>query len=216
MHVFLETERLRLRRFTAGDLEDLVALNSDPEVMRYLTGGSAIPREEIEREYLPAYLAYHAHPEDGDRYGFWVAEEKATGAFLGWFHFRPHGDAPRDEPELGYRLRRAAWGKGYGTEGARALIAKGFAELGVGRVVAGAYAENVGSWRVMEKAGMTLVRRFRLTPEELAGLEEITDPAMFDGDDVEYAITREEWERGQDRTGRIMGTDRPDPAISPG
>ena len=64
-------------------------------------------------------------------------------------------------------------------------------------MVAGAYAENVGSWRVMEKAGMTLVRRSRLTPEELATLEEIVLPELFDGDDVEYAITREEWERGR-------------------
>ncbi len=195
MHVFLETDRLILRRFTADDLENLVALNSDPEVMRYLSGGPAIPREEIERDYLPAYLAYHAHPEPGDRYGFWAVVEKATGDFLGWFHFRPHADDTPDEPELGYRLRRSAWGKGYGAEGARALIDKGFAAGGVRRGVAMAYAENVGSWRVMEKAGMTLVRRFRLTPEELATLDEIVVPERFDGDDVEYAITREDWER---------------------
>ena len=194
MHVFLETDRLILRRFTADDLDDLTALNSDPAVMRYLTGGPSISRDVLERDYIPAYLDYY---ERSPHHGFWVAVEKATGAFLGWFHFRPqHGDPP-DEPELGYRLNRSAWGKGYATEGSRALIARGFTVGGATRVVASAYADNIASWRVMEKAGMTLVRRFRLTPEELAHLEEIVLPEMFDGDDVVYAITKEDWERQQ-------------------
>ena len=69
-------------------------------------------------------------------YGFWAAIEKTTGDFLGWFHYRPAPGDPPDQPELGYRLRCEAWGKGYATEGSRALIAKGFAEFGVQRVVA--------------------------------------------------------------------------------
>ena len=119
--------------------------------------------------------------------------EKSTGAFLGWFHYRPYEDAPVDQPELGYRLRRSAWGKGYATEGSRALIRKGFTELGVQRVVAFTYGEHRASRRVMEKAGMRLVRTYRLTPEQLESLG-VTDPSLFDGDDVEYAITKVEWE----------------------
>ena len=99
-----------------------------------------------------------------------------------------------DQPELGYRLRRAAWGKGYSTEGSRALIRKGFTELGVQRVVAFTYGEHRASRRVMEKAGMRLVRTYRLTPEQLGSLG-ITDPTLFDEDDVEYAITKAEWEQ---------------------
>ncbi len=193
MHVHLETERLILRRFTMDDLDNLVELESDPEVMRYLTGGPPTPRETLERDILPAYLAYY---ERGDAYGYWAAIEKATGAFLGWFQFRPHEGAPADQPELGYRLRRSAWGKGYATEGSRALIRKGFTELGVRRVVAFTYGEHLASRRVMEKSGMRLVRTYRLAPEQLVSLG-VTDPTLFDGDDVEYAITKAEWEQQQ-------------------
>jgi len=62
-----------------------------------------------------------------------------------------------DETELGYRLRRSAWGKGYGTEGSRALIRAGFIEHGVERVVAETMVVHTASRRVMEKAGLTLV-----------------------------------------------------------
>ena len=190
MDVFLETRRMILRRFTEEDVDLLVELDSDPAVMRYLTGGPSTPRDEIEREILPAWLSYY---ERFEGYGYWAAIEKGTGSFLGWFHFRPGQGAPIDEPELGYRLRAAAWGKGYGTEGSRALIAKGFEELGARRVVASTYQDNVASRRVMEKVGMRLVRAFRLRPQELREEFGIESPELFDGDEVEYAITREEW-----------------------
>ena len=54
----LETERLRLREFTRDDVDNLVELDADPEVMRYINGGRGKPREEIEREVLPAFLEY--------------------------------------------------------------------------------------------------------------------------------------------------------------
>jgi RimJ/RimL family protein N-acetyltransferase len=188
MHIFLETERLILRRFTADDIDNLVDLDSDPAVV---WDGRSTPREEVERDHIPAYLDYYQRYEG---YGFWAVIEKSSGAFLGWFHYRPYEDAPVDQPELGYRLRRSAWGKGYATEGSRALIRKGFTEFGVQRVVAFTYGEHHASRRVMEKAGMRLVRTYRLTPEQLASLG-ITDPTLFDGDDVEYAITKVEWEQ---------------------
>ncbi len=191
MEIFLETERLILRQFTLDDVDNLFALDDDPDVMRYLTGGPGTSRDEIERDYIPAYLRYY------DRfagYGFWVAIERATGDFLGWLHFRPNRDDPVDQPELGYRLRKSAWGKGYATEGSRALIAKGFTDLGVQRVIASTYQDNAASRRVMEKCGMRLVRSHRPTPAELLELYGITQPELFEGDDVEYAITRSEWE----------------------
>jgi RimJ/RimL family protein N-acetyltransferase len=109
MDIFLETDRLVLRRFTAVDLDSLVELDSDPEVMRYITGGRPTPREQVRDELLPAFLAYY---ERFAGYGFWAAVEKASGQFLGWFHLRPPEGANPDEPELGYRLLRSAWGKG--------------------------------------------------------------------------------------------------------
>ena len=207
MRVYLETERLILRRFTREDVDLLVALDGDPEVMRYLTGGQPTPREAIEHDFLPAWLRYY---ERGDDYGFWAAVEKGSGAFLGWFHLRPTGDAPPGEVELGYRLIRAAWGKGYATEGSRALVDKGFRELGVRRVVASTYQDNLGSRRVMEKLGMTLVRTFRMTPAELSegsAYDAAAMAAAFPDDDVEYAIEREEWERQRAREARAAGSD---------
>ena len=103
---------------------------------------------------LPRFLRYD---ERFPGYGVWAAVEKATGEFSGWFSFQPSGETS-DEVRLGYRFRRAAWGKGYATEGSQALIRKGFSELGVRRVVATTYEDNVASRRVMEKVGMTLVR----------------------------------------------------------
>ncbi|PZR64925.1 MAG: GNAT family N-acetyltransferase, partial [Chloroflexi bacterium] len=131
-------------------------------------------------------------------YGFWAAIEKSTGDFLGWFHFRPAESAPEDEPELGYRLRAGAWGKGYATEGSRALIRKGFLELGVRRVVAETMAVHVASRRVMEKAGLRYVRTFRQPwPHRIEG----------EHGDVEYALDREEWEhRATNEAFDLFGT----------
>jgi RimJ/RimL family protein N-acetyltransferase len=105
---------------------------------------------------------------------------------VGWFHFRPAKAAQITEVELGYRLLKSVWGKGYATEGSRALIQKGFAELGVQRVVAFTMVVNVASRRVMEKAGLRLVRTFHEPwPDYIEGEEE---------GDVEYALLRSEWE----------------------
>lgn len=184
MRVFLETERLLLREFTADDIDNLVELDSDPDVMQHITGGLATSREEIETETLPAFLAYY---DRGPRYGFWAALEKSTGDFLGWFHFRPGEGHPDDEPELGYRLRKSAWGRGYGAEGSRALIRKGFTEFGVRRVLAETMVVHTASRRVMEKAGMSVNRTFHADwPHPIPGDEH---------GDVEYALTHADWQR---------------------
>jgi RimJ/RimL family protein N-acetyltransferase len=189
MQVFLETERLVLRRFTMADADILVELDGDPDVMHFITGGRPTPRDEILNDFLPAFLGYY---ERYAGFGFWAAIEKPAGQFLGWFHFRPpEGGAP-GEAELGYRLRKSAWGKGYATEGSHALIRKGFTELGVQRVVAETMAVHIASWRVMEKAGLALARSFHQPW-----------PYMIEGDehgDVEYALSKADWEQ-QEATG---------------
>src|SRR5215213_11905042 len=191
LNVFLETERLLLRRFTRDDVDNLYHLDSDPEVMRYVTGGATTPREVVERVDLPAFMSYY---DRFDGYGFWAAIDKTTARFLGWFHLRPQEGDPLDQPELGYRLCREVWGMGYATEGARALIRKGFTDLGAQRVVAMAFRDNLASCRVMEKSGMTLAREFRLTADKLEKMLGITSPALFAAEAVEYAITTSEWE----------------------
>ena len=184
MEVFLETDRLVLRRFTSADADNLVNLDADPDVMRFVTGGIPTSREEIQNEVLPAFLAYYQRYEG---YGFWAAIEKETGEFLGWFHFRPRPGAAAGEVELGYRLRKSAWGRGYATEGSRALIRRGFTVSGVQRVTAEAMAVNLASRRVMEKAGLKLVRTFHQPC-----------PYPIDGNeygDVEYALDKTGWQQ---------------------
>ena len=193
MQVYLATARLVLRRFTPADVDHLVALDGDPAVMRFLTGGMPTPRDVIENEVLPRFLRSY---NQGDGFGVWAAHAKEGGDFLGWFSFRPRQGGDDGEAELGYRLRRAAWGRGYATEGSRALIRKGFTELGVRRVVASTYQDNRASRRVMEKAGLTLVRAYRPTPADLAaaGTFDSASEDVWDGDEVEYAIEKADWE----------------------
>lgn len=182
VHEFLRTERMVLRRFTEHDVDILIELDSDPDVMHYVTGGVPTPREEIVAEVLPAFLSYY---DRFDGFGFWAAVQGATGAFLGWFHLRPAPDDPPGAAELGYRLRRAAWGRGYATEGCRALIAKAFTGSGVRRVHAETMAVHRASRTVMERSGLRLVRTFHQPwPYPIPGDEH---------GDVEYAITREQW-----------------------
>jgi RimJ/RimL family protein N-acetyltransferase len=181
-HVVLETPRLVLRQFTEGDVDNLVELNSDPAVMRYL-GGRPTPREQVRDEFIPFYL-------DGyrrfDRLGTWAAEAAGSGEFLGWFHFRPDGGTDVTNADLGYRLRRAVWNKGYATEGSRYLIRMGFTSLGVERVFAHTLTINAASRRVMEKCGLTLVRTGTYEgPVPIEGAEH---------GEVEYALTRREWQ----------------------
>ena len=184
--VVLETDRLVLRRFTRDDVDALVELDSDPEVTRFVTGGTP----EFDAEMLDAWLGQY---ERWPAYGTFAAVEKTSGRFLGWFHLRPN-QGHADEPELGYRLIRDVWGNGYATEGSRALIDKAFTDLGATRVWAEAMAIHAASRRVMENSGMRFVRTFHADwPYRIPGDEH---------GDVEYAITRAEWDedRGEPRS----------------
>ncbi|MFI6095210.1 GNAT family N-acetyltransferase [Lentzea sp. NPDC051213] len=155
----METERLTLRPMTASDVDELEKLHADPEVMRFLDPG---PIED--------YLGE----------SFYAAIRREDGRFLGWFEFKGTG-----EVELGYRLHREFWGRGYASEGGKALIERGFTTGGVQRVVATTMFVNAGSRRVMEKCGLIHVRTFHVDwPDPLPGSEH---------GEVEYALTREQW-----------------------
>ncbi|MFF3446416.1 GNAT family N-acetyltransferase [Streptomyces sp. NPDC002667] len=185
METYLETERLALRHFTADDVDLLIELDGDPAVMRYLTGGEPTAPEIVRERYLPNILA--GYEKWGGDLGLFAAHEKDGGAFIGWFILRPEPDGPLDEVELGYRLRRAAWGRGYATEGSRALLGKAFTELGVRVVWAETMTVNEGSRNVMKKLDMTLTDTLATPP----------DMMMVEGSEqggVRYEIAREQWE----------------------
>ena len=138
----------------------------------------------IEATTLPAFLSYTV-----EGLGTFAAHRLDDGAFddgarrsrfIGWFGLRAWPEP--GVAELGYRLRRSAWGRGYATEGARALVAKGFTELGVRRVVAQTMAVNTASRRVMERVGLRLARTWVQDWDEPIEGAELGE--------VEYALDR--------------------------
>ena len=178
----MRTQRLVLREFTAADLDDLAALDADPEVMRFITGGRPIPRAEVETVLIPRYLAAY---RKGPAFGTWAAED--SGGFAGWFALKPPQEAPDDPAvvELGYRLARDRWGRGYATEGSIALIRKAFTELGCRQVRAQTMTVNAKSRAVMEKSGLSYERTFFGDwGEAIEGSEQ---------GDVWYAADRDDW-----------------------
>ncbi|MBQ0979510.1 GNAT family N-acetyltransferase [Micromonospora sp. M61] len=180
------TERLRFRRLTMADVDALVDLDSDPEVMRFLSGGVATPLATVRDEQLPRLLAqYERHPG----LGRWAALDRGTGDFLGWFALDPSEDGT--EAELGYRLRRSTWGLGLATEGSRALVRYAFDAVGVRRVWAETMTVNERSRRVMAKAGLRYLRTFHLQWDHpIPGTEH---------GEVEYELRAEEWAAAQER-----------------
>jgi RimJ/RimL family protein N-acetyltransferase len=171
-----QTARLSLSLVRETDRESLVALERDVEVTRYLNGGRPTPDDGADEG--AGFLMPRGREHD-----VWAAVETGSGAFVGWFSLRiVRGGVA----ELGFRLRREAWGRGYAAEGARALIDKGFVEFGLARIVATTMAVNRGSRRVMEKAGLTHVGNdHRCWPDPLPG---------SDLGDVEYEIARDAWQ----------------------
>ncbi|WP_316529310.1 GNAT family N-acetyltransferase [Kitasatospora brasiliensis] len=188
VETYVETRRMRLRRFTEADVDDLAALHGHPDVMRRIDDGRPVPRVAVERQLARFLAEYDGLPSD---HGCFVAAEKSSGAFLGWLSLRPAASVGlTGGTELGYRVLPSVWGRGYATEGARALVRHAFAELDVERIVATTMTVNAASRRVMEKAGLSLVRTFfEQWPEPIEGAEH---------GDVEYAITRETWTRQHD------------------
>lgn len=174
---------MRLRRFRPDDVDRLVDLDSDPEVMRWISYGQPSPRSHYET-VMPRLLAqYEATP----LLGVWAAETRADDAFIGWFHLRPDRIDP-DEQELGYRLQRLVWGQGLATEVGRALVAHGFGAVNAGKLSARALVGNVGSRRVMEKCGFAIEGEFTWPEEWLPGRSEDERRG------VKYSLTRSQWQ----------------------
>jgi ribosomal-protein-alanine N-acetyltransferase len=145
----METPRLILRPWRTEDREPFFQLNSDAEVMEHFP-------KRLSREESDAVVdKIEKHFQDYG-YGLWVVEEKATGDFTGFTglwnvqyeaHFTP-------AVEVGWRLARRFWGKGYATEAARASLDYGFQTAKLKNIVAVTVPANFRSRRVMEKLGM--------------------------------------------------------------
>jgi len=152
----IETERLILREYTEDDAPAFFALNSDPEVMRYVPDELMVSIEQA-REVL------RSHPiTDYNERGFgrFACVLKATGEHIGFSGLKYLKEI--EAVDLGFRFVPSQWGKGLATEAAVASIRYGFDELKLARIVGFAELENRGSIRVLEKTGMRFVQMVRL------------------------------------------------------
>lgn len=146
-----ESQRLNFREFSKNDFSLLHSLDSDPEVMRHISNGVPLTNEAIQASLDRVIARY----QEWKGYGFWAAERKDNGEFVGWFALKPLPGT--DEIEVGYRLRRDQWKQGFATEGTKKLIARGFEELNLNKIVAIANIPNLASHRVLEKSGLRYI-----------------------------------------------------------
>ena len=146
--IFLETERLTLKWLKPEDIDLFVDLDSDPEVMRYLTGGKPQSREHYEKR-VPELLLYMAK---NPGLGLWPTYLKETNEFIGWYILKHLPD--NGEVEVGFRIKKKFWGNGYSTEAGKALIKHGFETVGLKKIAAIVDPENLASQAVIKKIGL--------------------------------------------------------------
>jgi [ribosomal protein S5]-alanine N-acetyltransferase len=152
MELITETPRLLLRKITLDDAQSLFDLNADPEVIKYV-GDSALKdideaKAIINDRILFQYTTYG--------FGRWAMIEKETGSFVGWCGLKFLSDL--NEVDVGYRLFRKHWGKGFATESALASLKYGFETKNLERIIGRAMSGNIASIKVLEKCGMKYCR----------------------------------------------------------
>jgi len=146
----LDTERLILRLWRDEDVEPFAALNADPRVMEHFP--TTISR--VETEQLVERIRAH-FSESG--FGLWAVELRETGQFLGFVGLHEPAFDAHFTPcvEVGWRLDKRYWGKGYAPEAAAEAMRDGYERLGLSEIVSMTSTSNTKSMRVMEKLGMT-------------------------------------------------------------
>ena len=149
MYDTIETERLILRKFTLDDAEAAFEMNNDPEVMKYIPGEISKSVEDVRENIRKNTI------EDYEKYGFGRSAIilKETNEFIGFTGLK--NDLDIGGVDLGYRLIRRFWGKGYATESARPFIKIAFEDLAVKTLWGGAMAENLASISILKKMGMS-------------------------------------------------------------
>lgn len=146
----IETDRLLLRVFEPRDLDPIAAMCADPEVMAFFP-------DRLDRAGTEAFIARLEARRAAGGVGMLAAEEKATGACVGiiGLQYVPYEMDFTPAVEVGWRLARAAWGKGYASEGAAACLTFGFETVGLAEIVAIAATGNTRSFAVMHRIGLS-------------------------------------------------------------
>ncbi|MDR3513261.1 MAG: GNAT family N-acetyltransferase [Caulobacteraceae bacterium] len=150
------TERLIVRPRTPADEAACLLMDGDPEVVRY------VPTPWSDEAGHRAFLATRTAGPYPLGQGYWTITDRSD-AFLGWVLLIP-SDAIGPETEIGWRLPRAAWGKGYATEAARPVLRHAFETLGLDEVVADVLPGNAASMGVAAKLGLRLDQRKDVSP----------------------------------------------------
>lgn len=170
----IRTDRLNLRPLTSADLPLFVEMDTDPEVMRYIR--DALTEDQVEERFRDIL-----DRKDEIFIGFWVIQPQASDTPQGWVMLKHlPTDAPTDSKvqhvtegdiEIGYRLRKMAWGNGYATEAARAALNEAFETLGLDKVVAVTDFENMRSRNVLAKIGLNNTGPRQAYGQECLGYE---------------------------------------------
>jgi ribosomal-protein-alanine N-acetyltransferase len=175
MKIHIETQRLLIREIRDEDENGLFELDADPEVHRYL-GNNPITTREQAREIIQ--FLHQQYQENG--IGRWAVIEKISGNFIGWTGLKLITEKTNDHInyyDMGYRLIRKYWGKGYATETAKAILKYGFDSLQLNEMYAIANIKNDASNTILKKVGLQALQTFNYKGEEHNW----------------YKITKEEW-----------------------
>lgn len=181
----METPRLLLRQWRAADSTPFAQLNADPEVMKFFPATLSAAESAAHMQRLRTAIA-----ERG--WGLWAVELKDTKKFIGFTGLNiPFFTELPFYPctEIGWRLGKAYWGKGYATEAAQASLEFAFANLALDEVVAFTPIPNLRSARVMQRLGMTDTRQNFFHPAIPAD-HKLREHLL-------YKITREQWRSAQ-------------------
>ena len=154
----LETERLIMRPLVESDIDEIFAMRSDEDIMRFI-------REPQGRNESLDWIKLVSARWDTEKLGFCAVVEKRTGRFLGWCGIWRLKET--NELEIGYAIEKTYWGKGFATEAAAKFIEYAFENIKPDKIVAVAEPENLASRRVMEKIGMKFVKTGTFYDREL-------------------------------------------------
>ncbi|MEP6654377.1 MAG: GNAT family N-acetyltransferase [Myxococcales bacterium] len=155
----LTTARLHLREWHVDDAEDAFEIYGDPEVIRFFGTGPPVPDVAAQQLWLAERIERHRAPAFAGM-GAWALVESSTQRPVGTLLLKPIPPANL-EIEIGWHLARRCWGKGYASEGARAVLRYGLADLGLSRICAVMHPDNHRSSVVARRIGMKWVERTR-------------------------------------------------------
>lgn len=168
------SNRLHYRLISLDDADLLFELDQDPEVMKYINGGTPTSMDDVHKRFLPR-LSKYRNPEKG--WGLWQVTVSETNEYIGWILVRPM-DFFSPNPqwhnlELGWRFKRSSWGKGYASEAAQAVANEVVKQPEVTAICAIADEDNAGSINIMKKLGMQFVKSFVYEDHDLGVADQV-------------------------------------------